>query len=92
MPTAMRRCVERNELHAWIADLRGRVARGELAGLGPIPIDGAAVLGTATVVCIMLADLDHYDDLSPEQRQDLLVEARHRLLLGDFRRLREQIG
>ncbi len=92
MPSAQPRCVERNELDAWISDLRGRVARGELDGVGAIPLDGAAVLSTATVVRIMLADLDHYDDLSPEQRQDLLVRARRRLLLADFRRLREQIG
>lgn len=84
--------VETQELDGWILDLRGRVARGELRGVGPIPVDGAAVLGTAMVVRIMLADLDHYDDLPPEQRQDLLVEARRRLLLHDFRRLRDLMG
>ena len=92
MPSAVRRGVARSELDAWISDLRGRVARGELDGLGSIPVDGSALLGTVTVVRIMLADLDHYDDLTPEQRQDPLVEARRRLLLADFRRLREQIG
>ncbi len=92
MPSASPRGVERNELDAWISDLRGRVARRELDDRGPLPLDGAAVLGTATIVRIMLADLDHYDDLPHEQRQDVLVEARHRLLLHDFRRLREQIG
>jgi hypothetical protein len=40
----------------------------------------------------MLADLDHFDDLSLEQRRDLLTVARRRLLLEDLRRLREQIG
>ena len=92
MPSAVRRGVARNELDAWISDLRVRVARGELDGLGSIPVDGSASLGTVTVVRIMLADLDHYDDLTPEQRQDPLVEARRRLLLADFRPLREQIG
>ena len=92
MQSARPRCVERSELDAWISDLRGRVARGELDGLGTIPLDGAAVLGTATVVRIMLADLDHYDDLPSEQRRDLLVQARRELLLRDFRRLRELIG
>ena len=91
MQSARPRCVERSELDAWISDLRGRVARGELDGLGTIPLDGAAVLGTATVVRIMLADLDHYDDLPPEQRHDLLVEARRRMLLRDIARLREHI-
>ena len=84
--------MEPQELDGWISGLRSRVARGELDGLGRIPLDGTAVLGVATVVRIMLADLDHFDDLPPEQRQDLLVEARRRLLLRDFRRLREQIG
>ena len=92
MPGALCRAVERNELDEWISDLRDRVARGELDGLGPIPLDGAAVVGTETVVRIMLADLDHYDDLPPEQRQDLLVQARRGLLLRDFRQLREHIG
>ncbi len=79
------------DLAAWIAELRGRVARGELDGQGNIAV-GRGVLAAGLAARIMLADLDHYDDLSPEQRQDLLVETRRRLLLADFRRLREQIG
>ena len=84
--------MERNELDAWISDLRGRVARGELVGLGPTPIEEAAVLDTETLVRVMLADLDHYDDLSPEQRRDPLIQARRGLLLADFRRLHQLIG
>jgi hypothetical protein len=83
--------VEHDDLDGWIAELRGRVARGELDDVGPIPVDGAAVLGPAVIVRIMLADLDHYDDLPPEQRHDLLVEARRRMLLRDIARLREHI-
>ena len=81
-----------DELNEWIVELRVRVSRGELDGVGPIPADGAAVLGTALLVRVMLADLDHYDDLPAEHREDLLVEARRRTLLRDFARLREQIG
>ena len=83
--------VKLDELEGWIAELRGRVARGELDDLGPIPLDGAAVLGSVTFVRIMLADLDHYDVLPPALRHDLLVEARRRTLLGEFARLREHI-
>jgi hypothetical protein len=43
-------------------------------------------------VRVMLADLDHFDDLPLARRRDLLVVARRRLLLDDLRRLREQIG
>ena len=84
--------MESDELKEWIPELRVRVSRGELDGVGPIPADGAGVLGAALLVRIMLADLNHYDDLPAGRRQDLLVEARYRTPLRDFDRLREQIG
>ncbi len=84
--------MERDDLDAWISELRGRVARGELDGVGAVQLDGVDILGSAMIVRVMLADLDHYDDLPPEQRRDLLVETRRRMLLRDFARLREQIG
>jgi hypothetical protein len=40
----------------------------------------------------MLADLDHYDDLAPEQREAPSIVARRDLLVQDFQRLRERIG
>ena len=67
-----------DDLAAWIAELRDRMARG--------------VLAVGEAARLMLADLDHYDDLPPERRQDPLVEARRRLLFSDLRRLCEQIG
>ena len=79
-------------LDAWITELRGRVDRGELDGLDPVDLDGAAQLGTVAVVRIMLSDLDHYGDLPPEQRRDPLVMARRLHLLGDLWELRAQIG
>ncbi len=82
--------MERDELDGWIAELRGRVARAELDGRGRFDVRNG-LLDIELVARIMLADLDHYDDLPLEQRQDLLVEARRGLLLADFRRLREQI-
>ena len=81
-----------DDLPAWIDGLRGRVERGELADLGPIEVAGGTLESVELAARIMLADLDHYDDLTLETRRDLLVVARRRLLLEDLRRLREQIG
>ncbi|MDP8924952.1 MAG: hypothetical protein M3O34_19060 [Chloroflexota bacterium] len=81
-----------DDLAGWIAELRDRVARGELAGLGRIDMHGAMV-PVELVVRIMLADLDDLDaeDVIPEQRHDPYAARRRQALLRDFRRLREQI-
>ena len=79
-------------LATWIAELRGRLARGEFADGGPIEVAGVTLPRVELAVRIMLADLDHYDDLALDRRRDLLVMARRRLLLEDLRRLREQLG
>jgi hypothetical protein len=72
------------ELAAWIAALAGRLARHELASLGPITLrDGSRFDDTERAVRIMLADLNHLDRLLVERRQDLL---------DDFRHLRKQLG
>ena len=81
-----------DDLVAWIADLRGRVARGELAALGRVELDGGIILVAELAARILLADLDHYDTLPPTRRRDLAVVARREALLRDLRRLREQIG
>ena len=81
-----------DELSAWIADLRGRVGRGELAHLGPIDVDGGTVASVELAARILLADLDHYDDLPARYRREKSVVARRVLLLADLQRLREQIG
>ncbi len=80
-----------DDLATWIDELRGRVARGALDGQADVVVAGD-MMPAGRAARIMLADLDHYENLSPEQRQDPLIEARRRLLLHDFRRLREQIG
>ncbi len=80
-----------DDLAAWIADLRGRVARGDLDGQGTVAIAGGA-LAIGLAARILLADLDHYDDLPPEQRRDPLVMARRLPLLGDLWELRARIG
>jgi hypothetical protein len=83
---------DRDNLDAWIAELRDRLARGELDGGAPIEIGGLRLPSAQLAARIMVADLDHYDDLSPEERGDWLVEARRGMLLRDFRRLRALIG
>ena len=81
-----------DDLIAWIADLRARVARGELGGLGRVELDGGIMLTAQLAARILLADLDHFDDLTPTQRRDLSVRARREALLRDLTRLRKQIG
>ena len=79
-------------LEAWIARLPDRLARGELDGVGLDGIDGAAMLGTATVARIMIAELDHLIGLPPDQRREPLVMARWLHLLGDLWALRATVG
>ncbi len=70
---------EPDDLADWIAELRSRVARGELDGQGTLDV-GDGVLPVGLAARIMLADLDHYEDLTPEQRRDPLIMSRR--LLG----------
>ena len=80
-----------DDLVAWIARLRTRVALGALDGRGEFEVErGRLAIGLAAR--IMLADLDHDHDLTPEQRSDPFSVERRRLLFADLRRLREQIG
>ncbi len=82
---------EPDDLAAWIDALRARLARGELDGQGSFDTsDGILPVGLAAR--IMLADLDHYEDLTPEQRGEPLVIARRLHLLADFCELRARIG
>jgi hypothetical protein len=80
-----------DDLVAWIAELRDRVERGELDGRGTFAVGGGE-LAVGLAARIMLADLDHDKDLTPEQRRDPFSVERRRLLFADLRRLREQIA
>ena len=71
---------ERDDFASWIEALRGRIARGELADLGPVVIRGG-MLSADLAARITLVDLGH--DTEPASRG---------MLLADLRRLREQIG
>lgn len=79
-------------LTPWIAELRARLARGELARLRPVVIPSGPPLPAEFAAKLTLADLDHFEDLPPARREhpDLLV--RRRLILHDLQALREQLG
>ena len=76
----------------FIPALRGRLERGEYANLGPVDLGELSPLGDAELVLrVMLADWDHFDDLSPEQRDDFLVAARRLAVLRDLSTLVERL-
>jgi len=82
-----------DELAAWIADLRARLDRGELATLGPVDVGhGTQILPAQDTVRIMLADLDGFDEMPPDEAGDPVNVARRDILLTSFRILRTLIG
>jgi hypothetical protein len=82
-----------DDLDRWIADLRRRLARGELAGLGPFDLgDGTGDIPGERTVRVMLADLDHLDALPSHAEEWRDFPARRRDLRDDFRRLRAVLG
>ncbi len=80
-----------DDLVAWIADLRGRAARGELDGRGRFD-PGVGPLDTGLAARILLVDVDYDRDLTPEQRRNSLNVERRRRLFAHLRRLREQLS
>src|SRR4051794_19827378 len=80
------------DLDGFIPELRGRLHRGEYAGVGPVDLGESAPIGDPELVLrIMLADWDHFDDLGPEQRDDYLVAARRVQVLADLHALRQRL-
>ncbi len=74
------------DLDGFIPELRGRLDRGEYANLGPIDLGESAPLGDPELALrVILADWDHFDDLSPDQRDDYHVAARRLTVLADLR-------
>ena len=81
------------ELAAWIADLRARLDRGELATLGPVDVGhGTDALPAQDTIRILLADLDDLEDMTPDEANDPVNAARRDVLLTSFRILRTLIG
>ena len=82
-----------DDLGPWIASVKQRLERGELAELAPMAVlDGFPPLPGELFVRIMLADYDHYDDLPPARRREPAIVRQRLALLEDLRRLRELIG
>src|SRR5262245_45304491 len=87
-PLAMHILPDDDNLLAWIAKLRARLDRGDLATLTPGNIgfrtgDPPAEL----TIRIMLADLDSFADMDPDEAADPVNIARRASLLADFRTL-----
>ncbi len=79
-------------LEAWIFELRGRLERGELYRYGVVELrDGSHIFTLEQAVRIMLADLDHLDQL-PVDYPDPLLPGRRQKLLDDFQYLRDRLA
>ena len=73
------------DLDGFIPELRGRLDRGEYDDLGPVDLGKLAPIGDPELALrIMLADWDHFDTLSPKQRDDYQVAARRLTVLADL--------
>jgi hypothetical protein len=82
-----------NDLKPWIESVKQRLARGELTHLGPMPVgNDLPNLPGELFVRIMVADYEHYDDLSPERRRAAETIAQRVALIKELCRLRETIG
>ena len=82
-----------DELVAWIADLRARLDRGDLATVGPVDVGhGTDIMPAQDTVRIMLADLDGFDEMTPDEANDPVNVAHCEVLLTSFRILRTLIG
>ncbi len=73
------------DLDGFIPELRGRLDRGQYSNVGSVDLGELAPLGDPELALrIMLADWDHFDSLSPEQRDDYLMAARRLTVLADL--------
>ena len=80
------------DLDGFIPELRGRLHRGEYADLGAVDLGELGPFGDPELALrVMLADWDHFDDLSPEQRDDYQVAARRLTVLADLNALKQRL-
>ncbi len=80
------------DLDGFIPELQGRLDRGEYANLGPVDLGELSPLSNPQLALrIMLADWDHFDDLSPDQRDDYRVAARRLTVLADLHELQQRL-
>ena len=81
-------------LARWIEELRDRLARGDLDGVGPLELGyGTAPLPGKAVIRILLLDWAELESpADPRDDDDAWRDERWRALLDEFRRLRELLG
>jgi len=80
------------DLDGFIPELRGLLDRGDFANLHPVDLGELAPFGDPErALRVMLADWDHFDDLSPEQRDDYGVAARRLKVLADLHALQQRL-
>ena len=81
------------DLDGWIEGVKLRLAHGDLADLDSIPVgQGYPSLPGELFVRVVIADYEHYADLSLERRRQPQTIAQRLALLGDLRKLRAIIG
>ena len=81
-----------DDLAAFVADLRRRLERGELAGLRDLDVGNARTLGNVErAVRRMLQDVGMFRAMDPAERALPHFRARRRPLADNLRRLRERL-
>jgi hypothetical protein len=81
------------DLAAWIADRRGCLERGELAGLRDLDVGNARTLGNVErAVRRMLQDVGMFRAMDPAERELPHFWARRMFLAEKLRRLRDRLG
>lgn len=81
-----------SDILAWIAELRNRVDRNELAGRDPITFGYGTTVPAERAVRRMLDALRDLDGRTVRRHDWPAVMTRRLDLIKDFRRVREQIG
>ena len=82
-----------DDLAAWIAELQRRLEAGELADLDPVVIGpGETLTDVEFGVCSLLADVDYFASLSPQEKQLPHFVARRQKLARNRLALREALG
>src|SRR3954466_12414214 len=80
------------DLDGFVPELRGRLERGEFANIGPVELGDLSPLHDPELALrIMLADWDHFEHLTPEQRDHYSVAARRLQVLADLDALRKRL-
>jgi hypothetical protein len=80
------------DLDGFVSELRGRLDRGDYVNLGPVDLGAPPPLQESELAQrIMLADWDHFDNLTPKRRDDYAVAARRLKVLADLHALRQRL-